>query len=144
MPDTREWLLMLHILSVVVAFSPAVAHTSLLRLGEADGPDVLKRLFGYMARNDRMIYSPALILVGVFGFLLVADQDHIGFDEPWISAAMLLWFIMNGVLHGMMIPAERKVAAGDDSAQKMVMIAGPVIGLLFLITLYLMVVKPGM
>lgn len=135
---------MLHIFSVVVAFSPGIAHTALLRLGEADGPDVLKRLFGYMARNDRMIYSPALILVGVFGILIVATEDYVGFDDAWISAAMLLWLIVNGVLHGMMIPAERKIAEGDMSAQKMVMIAGPVIGLLFLATLYLMVVKPGM
>ncbi len=50
---------------------------------------------------------------------------------------------MNGVLHGMILKGEKAVAAGDESSVKTVALGGQLITVMFLITLYLMVFKPG-
>jgi hypothetical protein len=56
---------------------------------------------------------------------------------------MLVWFIMLGVIFGMMLPAEKKAAAGDEGAEKIISMAGGIMHLLLAIELYLMIFKPG-
>ena len=50
---------------------------------------------------------------------------------------------MNGVLHGMLLPAERALASGDESARQTVDTGGLIMTVLLLVMLYLMVFKPG-
>jgi hypothetical protein len=50
---------------------------------------------------------------------------------------------MNGVVHGMLLPAERSVAAGDETAAKKVDTGGLILAVLLVGMLYLMVFKPG-
>ena len=64
-------------------------------------------------------------------------------SDGWILASVILWVAMNGILHAMIIPGERKMAAGDDSQANRVQIGGMAITALFLITLYLMIFQPG-
>jgi hypothetical protein len=73
----------------------------------------------------------------------VGEADHWEFGDSWIASAFLLWFIMNGVLHGLLLPAERKLAAGDESVQRLVQVGGTLMILLYLGMLHVMVFKPG-
>ncbi len=139
-----QLLLILHILAVVVAFSPAVVHSltgsRLMREDEAAG----RRFFGVAAANDRRVYLPALLVVGVLGFALVGLSDGaFEFSEPWISAAALLWVIIAGIVGAVIVPGERALAEGDRPAEKKVGAAGGIVTVLFIVVLILMVVKPG-
>ena len=137
--------LFIHILAVIVAFSPAFVwpfvSVKLKKQGKPVGPAIGELAAG----NTVKVHGPALAIAGIFGFGLVGMSKKLyTFSDPWISAAMLLWFIMLGVIFGLMLPAEKKAAAGDESADKLVSMAGGIMHLLLVVVLYLMIFKPGM
>lgn len=136
--------LFLHILLMFVAFAPAFVHPILAgqvkQLGTSGTPVV-----GFMAANGRRIYAPALAIGGLLGFGLQGMSDGVyEFGQLWIWLSILLWIAINGILHAVLIPAERSVAAGDRSAQKKLDAAGGIATVLFLVVLALMVWKPGL
>lgn len=145
--DTFGYKLMflLHILAVIVAFAPAfvwpVVSVRLKKEGKPVGPAI----GALAAGNTAKVHGPALVLVGLFGFGLVGMSKSLyEFSDPWISVAMLLWFIMLGVLFGLMLPAEKRSASGDESADKIVSMAGGILHLLLLLMLIDMIWKPGL
>ena len=119
----------LHILSVVVAFAPAVV--SLLP-GGRDGA------LGMLERAGRQVYAPALILAGLFGILcIVTSEDLFEFSDTWISLSFLVWIAMNGVFHAMVLVGQRD----GDTAK--VNNGQAIMTVLLLVMLYLMIWKPG-
>ena len=121
--------LFLHILSVVVAFAPAVI---------AVLPGGREGALGMMERAGRIVYAPALIVAGLFGILCVVTSDEVfEFDQTWISLAFVVWIVMNGVFHAMVLAGQRR---GDESR---VFNGQATMTVLLLIMVYLMVWKPG-
>ncbi len=133
-----------HMLAFVVAFAPAVIHPILAAQVKKDGEQTLLQVSAHMASNGRRLHFPALIALGGFGLALVfASDKSYGFDQAWVMAATTVWLIMCGLISGLLLPAERKLAAGDLSAEKLVAVGGQVVTLLALVMLYLMIWKPG-
>ncbi|MDW3219487.1 MAG: hypothetical protein R8F63_12825 [Acidimicrobiales bacterium] len=141
--------LFLHILTMFVAFSPAFVHPFVENDTQGMG-DARQRIFTGIASRGMKIYGAALIVGGLLGFGLAgmsgkdANGDlFISVSDSWVWPAVVLWLAMNGVLHAMILKGEKKLAAGDDSAVKTIALGGQLITVMFLITLYLMVFKPG-
>lgn len=137
-------LLLLHILSVIVAFAPAVVNQltgpRLLKEDEAAG----RHWAGVIAGNDRRVHLPALGVAGILGFALVGISDQLfKFSDPWVFISALLWLAIAGIISAVIVPGERQIAAGDRAAESKVAAGGGVATLLFLVVLFLMVVKPG-
>jgi uncharacterized membrane protein len=134
-----------HMASFLVAFAPAVIHPILGAQTKADGDaTALARLTGHMAGNGRRIHFPALIALGAFGLGMVfASDDVVAFDQAWVSLAFLVWLAICGIVSGVLLPAERRVAAGDESAQAIVERGGQIVTLLLVVMLYLMIWRPG-
>ena len=65
------------------------------------------------------------------------------FSQGWVSLSFLVWIAMNGVLHGVQLPAQRKLTKGDRSAQQRLDLADGLLALLFLVMVVLMIWKPG-
>ena len=104
----------------------------------------LGRLAGHLAGNGRQIHFPALLCLGAFGIgMVLTSDDQFGFGDTWVSLAFLVWLAICGIITGVMLPGERKLAAGDASAEKVVERAGQLTTLLLLVMLYLMIWKPG-
>lgn len=144
--DSIDKLLFLsHMVSFVVAFAPAVINPVLVAKVKGDGdPAVLGRLAGHLASNGRQIHFPALIAMGGFGIAMVlTSDDQFGFGDTWVSLAFLVWLGLCGVISGLVLPAERKLAAGDAAAEKLVERGGQLATVLLLVQLYLMIWKPG-
>ena len=121
---------LLHILSVVVAFAPAVVA---VLPGGRDGA------LGLIERAGRQVYSPALILAGLFGIMCIVTSDAVfAFDQVWISLAFVVWIAMNGVFHLMIFPSRRR--GGADRAQ----LGLAIMDVLLIVMLYLMIWKPGL
>ncbi len=145
--DTLYKILFLgHILSFVVAFAPAVINPIMIAKLKSQGDHAaLPRVSGIMASNGRQIHFPALIALGGFGLAMVITSDPaFGFDQTWVSLAFLNWLAITGLVSGVMLPGERKMAEGDLSAEKRVEVCGQVITVLTLLMLYLMIWKPGL
>lgn len=121
---------LLHILSVVVAFAPAVVA---VLPGGRDGA------LGLIERAGRQVYSPALILAGLFGIMCIvtSPNDTFAFDQVWISLAFVVWIAMNGVFHSLVLAGQRQ---GDESK---VNNGEAIMTVLLLVMLYLMIWKPG-
>lgn len=138
-------LLFLHILTAMVAFAPAFAHPFLGEQSKSMDPANQRKLIGFLTANGRRIYAPALIVTGLLGFGVAGLSDKAySMSQGWLVAAFIVWIVMNGLLHGVIISNERKWASGDDSAEQKVMIGGVGITVLLLVMLYLMTFKPGL
>ena len=137
-------MLFLHILTALVAFAPAFVHPLLASQTKALDASNRGKVLGMIAGNGRRIYAPALILTGLFGFAMQGMSDGvIEFSQTWFWLAIVVWIVMNGVLHAVLLPPERAVAGGDESLAKRVDAGGMILTVLLLVMLYLMVFKPG-
>ena len=137
-------MLLLHILTAMVAFAPSFVNPVLGSQSKAlDGPN-RQAVIGYLSMNGRRIYGPALILTGLFGFGLQGMSDSVWeFDQTWLWLAALIWVVMIGLEHALLFPAEKAVAAGDETAAKRADTISMVITGLMIVVLYLMIFKPG-
>ena len=137
--------LLLHILAGILAFAPAFAWPIVSVQLKKEGKPVGPTIGALGAGNTTKIHGPALILVGLFGFGMVGMSDKAWeFSQSWLMAALTIWFIMIGVIFGLMLPAEKKAAGGDEGAEKIISMAGGIMHLLLLVMLYLMIWKPGL
>lgn len=144
-------MLLLHVVAIVGAFAPMVVNPVLAARAKKDGAAAEQQVSGYMAQNGRQVHLPCLVLVGLFGLGMVfsskpegADEALWGFDQAWVSIALLIWIAICGIVTGLMLPGERALAAGDATAEKKVQIGGQVLTVLFLVMMYLMIWKPGL
>ena len=136
--------LFLHIVAIVIALAPLVVDP-IIAMQWADDKASLQKFAGTMAQNNLKIHGNALIVAGLLGFALSGmSDDVIEMSQTWMILAIIAWIAMIGVLHGVLIPAGKAFAAGDDAAQKKLATIGPVLPLLTLLQVYLMVFKPGL
>ena len=97
---------LLHVLTVLVALAPVFVHPLLRKQMQSAGGSAHQQLVVAMASNARRLYGPALIVAGLLGIALVEmSEDAISLTEGWVIAAIVIWVVMNGVLHGMIRPA---------------------------------------
>ncbi len=137
-------LLLGHIVAVLVAFAPAVVHPILAAQTRADGADALQRLAARMGANGRRLHFPALLAAGALGIALVLVSGRAwAFDQAWVSLAFLVWLALAGVVSALILPAERKLAAGEGAAERQVALGGQLVTILLVVVLYLMIWKPG-
>ena len=137
--------LVLHIVSVLAAFAPAFVHPFLENQTRQLDPAERGRVLTMMHANGRRIYAPALIVAGLLGFALQGMSDSVWeFSQTWMWLSAVAWIAMNGVLHAVLLPAEKAVADGDESARPRVQAGGTAITVLLLLAVYLMVFKPGL
>lgn len=140
-----NFFLFLHITTFALAFVPVVAHPLMAGQLRRASTESQARFAAVVVQMSRAIYAPSLILTGLFGIILILlSDDTWEFSQSWISAAFLVWFVMNGVLHAMVIPGERTVASGDASGQQRADIGNAILTVLFLVMVYLMISKPGL
>ncbi len=137
-------MVVVHILFVMVGLAPMFVHPFLARqLISADSP-VVVGLLERMTRNGQMIYTPALVVGGFVGFGVAGMSDEVfKVSQPWLMTAVWVWIAMLGVYHGLMIPAEKALARGEEAAVRRLDLGGALVSVLLVIQLYLMVFKPG-
>ncbi|MCP3853955.1 MAG: hypothetical protein GY745_14155 [Actinomycetia bacterium] len=143
--------LFLHILCVLAAFAPAFINPILDRRMDDIDQGAASTVRSFQAIGTQRIHGPALALAGILGFGLVGmsgdpaggDTSVYSMSDGWIVAAMVVWVAMNGVLHGLLYPAERAYGTGNRMAKSKVDLGGVILTVLLLILLYLMVFRPG-
>jgi uncharacterized membrane protein len=153
-----EALLIGHILGVVImGFGSGTAMLASLSAGSR--PDVSAILTA--SRLELLggrVTSYAAVVVALLGTWLVIEGDF-DFAAAWISAAYALWFVLMGIGGGVLARHSRNVMAAALEAQQrgeqtsdaliaqfrspVANIGGVVLGLLYVVFIYLMVVKPG-
>lgn len=153
-PDTfgfgYKLVLLLHIVAVIAAFAPGFvwpgAMAQLRKQGKPVGPTISELAY----RNTHRVHGPALVVAGILGLVLVVMSKPEGasdaaweFSQPWVSVALLIWFILMGLVFGVLAPAEKRSASGDAGAERIVLAVGGAMHLLVTIQIILMIWKPG-
>lgn len=153
-----EALLIGHILGVIImGFGSGTAMLASLSAGSR--PNVSSILTA--ARLELLggrVTAFAAIVVALLGTWLVIERDF-DFASAWISASYALWFVAMGIGGGVLSRHSRKVMnaaleaqqRGEETSDALIAqfrspvanIGGTVLGLLYVVFIYLMVVKPG-
>jgi uncharacterized membrane protein len=129
--DGYQIVAILHILAVIVAFGPLFLYPSLRRAGETQT----------IAKLHMRMSFPALVLVWVLGMGMTGmSDDTFKVSPPWIVLAILAWLALVGVSWLLIRPA---LTDTSEAATARLAAGTGVTHLLLVVTLYLMVFKPG-
>jgi uncharacterized membrane protein len=144
-------MLFIHILAMIVAFAPSFVWPFVaVRLRKEGDQDVAGTINKLTGGNTMKVYGPALAVGGLVGFGLAGmskvtpDSDPLfSMSQTWLVLAALIWFVLLGLYFAVMAPAEKKMAEGDRSGEKLLNMVGGIIHLLAAVALLLMIFKPG-
>lgn len=135
--------LLLHVVAMFVALAPTFVYPFLARDTNGDY-SVRKSLYAGIAKRSMRIYGSALVVGGLLGFALSGMSNKVyELSEAWLWISILVWLAMNGVLHAIVFPAEKAIANDDEPNAKKAETGSLIISVLFLVSLYLMIFKPG-
>jgi uncharacterized membrane protein len=133
--------LLIHVLAVIVGFAPLWLTPVMIRLtaagdkAAADGLEVSILRFSL----------PGIGLAGILGFGLAGMSEKVfKMSQAWLSIAAVLWIVLLAVLFFVARPAIKAFRDGDVAARGRIMMATGIGHLILVVTLYLMIFKPGL
>ncbi len=134
-------MLLFHVLLVIIAFAPAWLTPVLVRQianGDKAAADALE--------VSVLRYSlGSLAAAGILGFGLAGMSDDVfELSQTWLMVAVLLWLILLAVTFFVTRPAIKAFRDGDTKAKGMISAGTGVSHLILVVTLYLMIWKPGL
>lgn len=151
----------LHITAVMVGFGATFAEAIAAPLAVGMDPRHLPYVHRLqMAINSRLA-TPAMVIVVATGIYQVIDGNW-EFGDFWISGSFAIVIVVGGLVGGYFMPAHRRMeamaseeiaAAGPTGkvtmsetyqrAARTEAVVGTVVGILLIVAVFLMVVKPG-
>jgi len=159
--DLYQFIKVLHILAAIVGFGGML-------IAGFYGQEARKRpgreglaVAETTMKVTALVPTMAVYLVPVLGVLLILfSDDAFKFSQAWISLSFVLYFVLIGLSVGVQVPAIRKMVAlqaqegGGSSAEmpssaemealgKKVAAVSGIVNVLWVVTLFLMVFKPG-
>lgn len=153
--------LWVHVTAVVVGLGMTFVESVLFPVAMKLDPRHLPYVHRLQRTINQKVAGPALLLIIITGVYQVIEGGW-EFGSFWISASFLIVFILGGMTGAYFNPTDRKLeamitdeisAAGPGrfepsreymSQARVEGIMGGVAGLLVVIALYLMIVKPGL
>ena len=132
--------LLIHVLAVIVGFAPLWLTPVMIRLtaagdkAAADGLEVSILRFSL----------PGIGLAGILGFGLAGMSKKVfKMSQTWLSIAAVLWVVLLALLFFVARPAIKAFRDGDAAARGRIMMVTGISHLILVVTLYLMIFKPG-
>lgn len=121
---------LLHILAAIVAFGPLFLYPPLQRAGETQT----------IAKLHMWLVFPALVLVWALGMGLAGVGEYDMANTTWMTVSILVWLVTLAVSWFLIRPG--LLDEGEGARKKMAAGIG-VTHILLIVTLFLMVFKPG-
>lgn len=132
--------LLIHVLAVIIGFAPLWLTPVMVRLtaagdkAAADGLDVSILRFSL----------PGIGLAGILGFGLAGMSGKAyRMSQTWLSTTAVLWVVLLALLFFVARPAIKAFRDGDAVARGRIMMVTGISHLILVVTLYLMIFKPG-
>jgi uncharacterized membrane protein len=157
---TLEISVFLHVAAVVVGFGTTFAEAIALPVAMKLDPRHLPYVYALQLAINRWFVGPAMVIILVTGFYQVSEGGF-SLGDPWISATLAIVIVLGGINGAYFIPTDRKLmamvtaeiaAAGagpvtlSEDFQRRSRnegIVGTMVGILILVAIFLMIVKPG-
>jgi len=159
---TYDFSLFIHITAVMVGFGATFAEAIMFPVAMKAGVRHLPYVHRLQLAINQWLATPALAIVLITGIYQTSERFE--FDQFWISAALVIVFVIGGLNGAYFIPSDRRLgpmveaeiaAAGPGElklsdlseeyqrAGRLQGIIGAMTGILLIVVVYLMVVKPG-
>ena len=146
--------LFIHILAVVLAFGPTFGYGILFSV-LPNYPRATPALLAGIQKIDRYLVTPGLVVVLLAGIYVMSEGNWDG-SELFITIGFIAILALFGLQHGFFRPqtaratalAERDLKAGDtlsaefEEVSRRLGTVGPIAGLIVVVTIFLMTVKP--
>jgi uncharacterized membrane protein len=140
--------LWIHIVAFLVAFGPTYGYGLFMAAAAKAGPAAMIEAVKVMAKWDRIAITIGAIVLLVSGHYMAGERwDFSDFFVNWGNVVIL---VLLGFTHAYFVPRERRVIAaleqGNEAeaqalGQKLGMV-GAFMGVLVILTVYVMTVKP--
>lgn len=111
----------IHILGVVFAFGATIVVPPIGAYLQRHQPQALGAFHGAVAQLGRTVVTPAMTIVLIAGLYMAADASL--FSKAWVSASLLILFVLFGLYGALIIPRSEElskraeaIAAGDAGA----------------------------
>jgi uncharacterized membrane protein len=141
-----KFLLLLHLVCVVVGFGPYFLN-GLLPRAATRASEEGARVVNAATLQISTISQFAIYGVFIFGGAMIGASDKVWkFSQSWVPISIVLWVAAVGVLHGLVLPTQRKLrdGSGDRAAlTNQLSIGMGVLSLIVVVVMILMVWKPG-
>jgi Predicted integral membrane protein (DUF2269) len=153
-----EIVMAVHIMAVVIAFGVTFAYPVMFAVAARRYPNSLPVLHRVEYMTERVLVNPALLVVLAAGIFLASDGHH--WSEFFVQWGLATVIVIGAVVGAVMIPtaqraeaaAERDLAAAgpaapEQSAEYLALVrrltvVGILLGVLVLMTILFMVIKP--
>jgi uncharacterized membrane protein len=146
--------LFIHILAVVLAFGPTFGYGILFSV-LPNYPRATPALLAGIQKIDRYLVTPGLVVVLLAGVYVMSEGNWDG-SELFITIGFIAILVLFGLQHGFFRPqtakakalAERDLKAGDtlsaefEEVSRRLGTVGPIAGLIVVVTIFFMTVKP--
>jgi hypothetical protein len=146
--------LFIHVLAVVLAFGPTFAYGIIFSV-LPKYPRSAPAFFEAIRRIDNYLVNPGMLVVLIAGIYLMSDGNWDG-SEAFITVGFIAIIALFGLQHAFFRPqgrkaqelAERDLKAGDsfsaefEEVSRRLGTVGPIAGLIVVVTIFFMVVKP--
>lgn len=144
----------IHILAVVLAFGPTFGYGILFSV-LPNYPRAAPALLAGVQKIDRYLVTPGLVVVLLAGVYVMSEGNWES-SESFITIGFVAVIALFGLQHGFFRPqtakakalAERDLKAGDtlsgefDEVSRRLGTVGPIAGLIVVVTIFFMTVKP--
>src|SRR5262245_54716956 len=155
-PQLLPYLVFLHVLGAIIAFGPGFAFAVMGSMAGKEPQHANFSIRQVEAISMRLVY-PLAIFQGVTGVLIILSVNYPVFSTPWLLIAILLYIIaltysfaiQRVAVHHLAELTSTPPAPGSPpnpeipAAVKRVQRGGSILGVLVVIIVFLMVVKPG-
>jgi hypothetical protein len=139
-----------HIVAFLIAFGPTYGYGLFMAAAAKAGPQAMTEAVRAMMKWDRIAVTVGAILLLVSGHYMVAERFD--FSDFFVNWGNIVVLVILGMTHAYFIPRERRVIAAleegrEDEAQAIgqkVGMVGAFMGVLVILTVYMMAVKPFM
>jgi uncharacterized membrane protein len=158
--DAYNISLWIHISAAVIGLGATAAESILMPVAMKSNPRHVPLVFRVQLVINRYFVHPALLLILVTGIYQAIEYDW-DLGAPWISATFVIVLVLGGLTGGYFLPTDKKLLAmsekeiadaGDGPVEfseefktmgRTEGFFGAITGLLIVIAVFLMVVKPG-
>ncbi len=146
--------LFVHILAVVLAFGPTFGYAFIFSVAP-QYPSATPALMAGVQKIDRYLVNPGMVVLLLAGIYLLAEGPWDA-SEAFISVGFVAILVLFGLQHGFFQPqvrkakelAERDLRSGDTLSDEFLAVSqrvgqvGALAGVIVVVTIFFMVVKP--
>lgn len=144
-----------HVLAVIIAFGPTYAYAFMGAVAAKDNPAAVPTVHRIIATIDRYLVNPGMVVILLAGFYTLSKGPY-DLSDSWVSVGLAALIIV-GAMQGMFFTpknrqalelAERDLKGGGalsdeyQAVAKQIATMGQLVGLIIVIAVFFMVVKP--